>query len=86
MITLSIMGLSTVLIGLTPTYASIGIWSPILLTPLRLLQGLALGGEWGGGVLLAVEYSPAHKRGFLARCPRPGPCSAWRWATSPPRA
>ena len=72
MITLSIMGLSTVLIGLTPTYASIGIWSPILLTLLRLLQGLALGGEWGGGVLLAVEYSPAHKRGFFGAVPQTG--------------
>ena len=71
-ITLSIMGLSTVLIGLTPTYASIGIWSPILLTLLRLLQGLALDGEWGGGVLLAVEYSPAHKRGFFGAVPQTG--------------
>ncbi|QNN56954.1 MHS family MFS transporter [Diaphorobacter ruginosibacter] len=70
--TLSIMGLSTVLIGLTPTYESIGIWSPILLTLLRLLQGLALGGEWGGGVLLAVEYSPANKRGFFGAVPQTG--------------
>ena len=71
-ITLSIMGISTVLIGLTPTYASIGVWSPILLTLLRLLQGLALGGEWGGGVLLAVEYSPAEKRGFYGAVPQTG--------------
>lgn len=71
-ITLSIMGLSTVLIGLAPTYASIGIWSPILLTLLRLLQGLALGGEWGGGVLLAVEYSPPGKRGFYGAVPQIG--------------
>ena len=70
--TLSIMGLSTVLIGLTPTYAQIGVWSPILLTLLRLLQGLALGGEWGGGVLLAVEYSPANKRGFFGAVPQTG--------------
>lgn len=71
-ITLSIMGLSTVAIGLTPTYDSIGIWSPILLTVLRLLQGLALGGEWGGGVLLAVEYSPANRRGFFGAVPQTG--------------
>ncbi len=71
-ITLSIMGLSTVLIGLTPTYDSIGIWAPILLTVLRLLQGLALGGEWGGGVLLAVEYSPANRRGFFGAVPQTG--------------
>lgn len=71
-ITLSIMGLSTVLIGLTPTYDQIGVWAPILLTVLRLLQGLALGGEWGGGVLLAVEYSPANKRGFFGAVPQTG--------------
>ena len=70
--TLSIMGISTVLIGLTPTYDQIGIWAPILLTLLRLLQGLALGGEWGGGVLLAVEYSPANKRGFFGAVPQTG--------------
>ncbi|QIL84048.1 MHS family MFS transporter [Diaphorobacter sp. HDW4A] len=70
--TLSIMGLSTVLIGLTPTYDQIGVWAPILLTLLRLLQGLALGGEWGGGVLLAVEYSPAKKRGFFGAVPQTG--------------
>ncbi|MBF5005011.1 MFS transporter [Diaphorobacter caeni] len=70
--TLSIMGLSTVLIGLTPTYDQIGVWAPILLTLLRLLQGLALGGEWGGGVLLAVEYSPANKRGFFGAVPQTG--------------
>ena len=70
--TLSIMGLSTVMIGLTPTYESIGVWSPILLTVFRLLQGLALGGEWGGGVLLAVEYAPANKRGFFGAVPQTG--------------
>ncbi|KAF1048987.1 MFS transporter [Xylophilus sp.] len=71
-ITLSIMGLSTVLIGLTPTYETIGAWAPILLTVLRLLQGLALGGEWGGGVLLAVEYSPPQRRGFYGAVPQTG--------------
>ncbi|PWL18556.1 MFS transporter [Falsochrobactrum shanghaiense] len=71
-ITLSIMGISTVLIGLMPTYAMIGIWAPIILTLLRLLQGLALGGEWGGGLLLAVEYSPRNKRGFYGAVPQTG--------------
>ena len=71
-ITLSIMGLSTVAIGFTPTYEQIGVWAPIMLTVLRLLQGLALGGEWGGGVLLAVEYSPANKRGFFGAVPQTG--------------
>jgi metabolite-proton symporter len=70
--TLALMGLSTVLIGLLPTYAQIGIWAPILLTLLRLIQGLALGGEWGGGVLLAVEYSPKEKRGFYGAVPQTG--------------
>ncbi|HQQ70854.1 MAG TPA: MFS transporter [Alicycliphilus sp.] len=70
--TLSIMGLSTVMIGLTPTYEQIGVWAPIMLTVLRLLQGLALGGEWGGGVLLAVEYSPAKRRGFFGAVPQTG--------------
>ena len=70
--TLSIMGLSTVLMGLLPNYAQIGLAAPILLTLLRLLQGLALGGEWGGGVLLAVEYSPRNKRGFYGAVPQTG--------------
>jgi len=71
-ITLSTMGVSTLLIGLTPTYAAIGVWAPILLTLLRLLQGLALGGEWGGGLLLAVEYSPRNRRGFYGAVPQIG--------------
>jgi metabolite-proton symporter len=70
--TLAIMGLSTVLMGLLPTYAQIGVWAPILLTALRLFQGLALGGEWGGGVLLAVEYSPSNKRGLYGAVPQTG--------------
>lgn len=70
--TLSMMGLSTVLIGLLPTYDSIGVWAPILLTLLRLMQGLALGGEWGGGLLLAVEYSPRERRGFYGAVPQTG--------------
>ena len=71
-VTLSLMGVSTVLIGLMPTYATLGVWSPVLLTLLRLVQGLALGGEWGGGLLLAVEYSPARKRGLYGAVPQTG--------------
>jgi metabolite-proton symporter len=70
--TLAMMGISTVLMGLLPTYAQVGVWAPILLTVLRLFQGLALGGEWGGGVLLAVEYSPRDKRGFYGAVPQTG--------------
>ncbi|MET0446606.1 MAG: MFS transporter [Pseudorhodoplanes sp.] len=71
-VTLAMMGLSTVAMGLLPTYAQIGVWAPILLTLLRLFQGLALGGEWGGGLLLAVEYSPRNKRGFYGAVPQVG--------------
>src|SRR3954464_10872900 len=70
--TLSLMGGSTVLMGLLPTYASIGVWAPILLTALPLIQGLALGGEWGGGLLLAVEYAPRNKRGLYGAVPQTG--------------
>jgi len=70
--TLSIMGAGTALIGVLPTYAVVGIWAPILLTVLRLLQGLALGGEWGGGLLLAVEYSPRKTRGLWGAVPQTG--------------
>ena len=71
-ITLSIMGGSTVLMGLLPDYQTVGIWAPILLIFLRLLQGLSLGGEWGGGLLLAVEYAPKNKRGFYGSIPQIG--------------
>ena len=70
--TLSLMGFSTVAMGLLPTYEQAGIWAPILLTLLRLVQGLALGGEWGGGLLLAVEYSPREKRGLYGSVPQVG--------------
>ncbi|AKJ66994.1 MFS transporter [Pandoraea thiooxydans] len=64
--TLSIMGAATFLIGLLPTYAQIGLWAPALMVVLRLLQGIASGGEWGGGVLMISESAPPHKRGFYA--------------------
>lgn len=71
-VTLTLMGATTVGIGLVPTFATIGIAAPIILTLLRLLQGLALGGEWGGGLLMAVEYSPSKKRGFYGAIPQTG--------------
>ncbi|MET0723761.1 MAG: MFS transporter [Tardiphaga sp.] len=64
-ITIILMGLGTFLIGLLPTYAQIGIAAPLLLVILRFIQGIGLGGEWGGAVLMVVENCPTHKRGFL---------------------
>ena len=64
-ITIIVMGLGTFLIGLLPTYQQIGIAAPILLIGLRFLQGIGLGGEWGGAVLMVVENCPTHKRGLL---------------------
>ncbi|MDE2378526.1 MAG: MHS family MFS transporter [Bradyrhizobium sp.] len=63
-LTLFIMGLSTFCIGLLPTYASIGVFAPILLILLRVIQGIGLGGEWGGASLMVLEHAPADNRGF----------------------
>ena len=69
-LTLSVMGVVTMLIGFLPTYGQVGILAPILLTLLRFIQGLAYGGEWGGAILMVVEYAPANKRGFWGSLPQ----------------
>ncbi len=71
-LTLLIMGIATSLIGVLPTYNQIGVWAPTLLIVLRLAQGFAVGGEWGGAVLMAVEHAPKGKRGFYGSWPQIG--------------
>src|SRR4051795_2417453 len=71
-ITLLMMGLATTAVGLLPGTDSIGIWAPILLVFLRLLQGLAVGGEWSGSVLLSMEGGDQKRRGFMASLPQLG--------------
>src|SRR5260370_9326716 len=76
MLTMLVMGLGTFLVGVLPTYNQIGILAPILLVVLRFVQGLALGGEWGGASLMVLEHAPPAKRGFygslLQGCFPPG--------------
>ncbi|NJC33370.1 MFS family permease [Sphingomonas jejuensis] len=69
---LVLIGLSTFLMGCLPTFATIGYWAPALLVLLRFLQGFALGGEWGGAVLLVTEHSPNRSRGFWGSFPQAG--------------
>jgi MFS family permease len=71
-VTMAMTGVSTALIGLLPSHDSIGIWAPVLLVVLRVLQGIAVGGEWGGAVLLAVEYAPPGRRGLYGATPQVG--------------
>lgn len=71
-VTLLVIGLSTGLIGLLPTFDAIGFAAPVLLTTLRFIQGLSLGGEWSGAVLLAVEHAPAKQRAFYGAMPQYG--------------
>lgn len=71
-LTLVLMGGATALIGLLPTYDSIGIAAPIILMILRILQGISAGGEWGGAVLMAVEHAPENKRGRFGSFPQLG--------------
>ncbi|TFB95951.1 MFS transporter [Cryobacterium sp. HLT2-28] len=71
-VTLVMMGASTVLIGVLPTYAQIGVTAPLLLILLRILQGFSAGGEWGGAALMSVEHAPDNKRGFFGAYPQIG--------------
>lgn len=71
-ITLLLMGIPTVIIGLLPTYDQIGYWAALLLVILRFLQGMAVGGEWGGAVLMAVEHAPEGRKGFYGSLPQTG--------------
>jgi len=79
--TLLLMGIATFLVAFVPTYAQIGIWGAIILTVLRFIQGVGVGGEWGGLVLLSMEWARSdHHRGFIASWPQfgvPRGCS-WR--------
>ena len=70
LITLLLMGVPTILIGLIPSYEQIGYWAAVLLVLMRFLQGIAVGGEWGGAVLMAVEHAPGRQGGFSAACRR----------------
>ena len=71
-VTLLLMGIATFAIGVMPTYATIGVWAPILLVALRFLQGLGLGGEWGGAVLMTLESGDPQRRGLNASWPQVG--------------
>jgi len=71
-VTLLLMGVATFVIGLLPTYATLGVWAPVLLVVLRFLQGLGLGGEWGGAVLMTLESGKRERRGVNASWPQVG--------------
>jgi MFS family permease len=69
---LIVMGVATVLVGVLPTYAQVGVLAPILLILLRIIQGIGFGAEWGGAVLMAVEHAPEKRRGFFGAVPQIG--------------
>jgi metabolite-proton symporter len=69
---LVVMGVATAIIGVIPSYATIGVWAPVLLTTVRFVQGIGVGGEWGGAVLMAVEHSEGERRGFHGAWPQMG--------------
>ena len=71
-LTLLMMGAATFLVGLLPTYQEIGIWAPIALLTLRVFQGLGIGGEWGGAVLMSIEHAPGERRGYYGSWPQIG--------------
>jgi metabolite-proton symporter len=71
-VTLLLMGIATFAVGLLPTHATIGVWAPVLLVSLRFLQGLGLGGEWGGAVLMTLESGDSRRRGLNASWPQVG--------------
>ncbi|GAA2086227.1 MFS transporter [Streptomyces albiaxialis] len=70
--TMFLMGAGTFLIGVLPTYDSIGVWAPLLLVLLRIVQGIGIGGEWGGAVLMSVEHAPEGRKGFFGSWPQIG--------------
>ncbi|MHA6621061.1 MFS transporter [Pseudonocardia sp. DLS-67] len=80
--TMMIIGSATFLIGLLPDFHTVGFWAPTLLVLLRLLQGLGLGGEFGGASLLAVEHAPRHRRGFWGSLPQCGGATGYLIAVS----
>ncbi|HXF79955.1 MAG TPA: MFS transporter [Usitatibacter sp.] len=71
-LTMVIMGVATFIIGLLPTYSQVGLWSPVLLVLMRVFQGIGVGGEYGGAVLMAVEYAPRGRRGYYGSWPQVG--------------
>ena len=71
-LTLNMMGIATFLVGVLPTFESVGLLAPILLVVLRIVQGLGVGGEWGGAALMAVEYAPENRRGYYGSWPQMG--------------
>src|SRR4051795_5190873 len=70
--TLSLMGAATALMGVLPGYATIGVWAPILLVVLRIVHGIGVGGEWGGSVLMSMEWGSNKRHGFMASLPQLG--------------